>query len=139
MRKIIIRILIAIGIILGFHRICCLSALESIEDYIRYRKLSPDEIRFMINKDDLTLIDEVRARVRTDEGVLVLDIERHFISYYVYPVKLYKFKKGYFKTTRSYELKDVDPKWLEERNIRWVMGPDAAGVLRLKNIKEIAS
>jgi len=136
-KKVVIGGIAAAGIVLGFHRICCLSVLDCVEDYIKYRKTPVDEVRFTINRDDKAFIDEIKRRVDPKEGVLVLHREIYFIAYYIYPIKMYKFRKGYFSTSAPYKFEEVDAKWLEKRNIKWVIMADKNERLTLKSIGEM--
>lgn len=138
MKKVIIRALIIISILLGFHRVCLLEALNSLEDYLKYRKYSIEDFSVKLNRQDGALINEIRHNVKQDEGVLTLDSEQYFINYYAYPVKLYKFKKGYYGTSKIYAFSDVDQKWLDERNIKWLLLCDDNKKFHLKKIREMA-
>jgi len=136
-RKTIIRGLIIVSLFLGFYRVCCLEALNSFEDYLKYRKMAVEDFRMKLNRQDAAIINEIRESVKPGMGVLVLDSEQYFISYYVYPVKLYKFKKGYYATSKKQDFRDVDNKWLEDRNIKRALVKDDSDKFVLKDISEM--
>lgn len=135
-RKTIIKTIMLIAMILGIHRICCLETLNTFEDYIRCRKMPVNDLRMAINKQDPAIIDEIESRVGPDEGILALDYEPYFISYYAYPRKVYKYKKGYFATSTKTEFGAVDRKWLEDRNIKWVLSGGEDKKTRLNRIED---
>lgn len=137
MKKFIIRILLYISIFLGFYRVCCLEVLNSAEDYFKYRKLSVEDFRLKLNNEDAPFIKDIWRRAKPGEGVLVLHLETYFINYYAYPAKLYKFKKGYYGTSVKYDFRDVDRKWLDDRNVKWVLLCDENRKYFLKNISEM--
>ncbi|MFA6142313.1 MAG: hypothetical protein WC738_03355 [Candidatus Omnitrophota bacterium] len=136
-KKIIIRSLIIVSIFLGFYRVCCLEVLNSFEDYFKYRKMTVEDFRMKLNRQDASIINEIRNNVQPGMGVLVLDSEQYFISYYVYPVKLYKFRKGYYATSKKQDFRDVENKWLEDRNIKQALVKDDNDKFVLKNISEM--
>jgi len=132
-----LRALILIAIILGVHRVCCLSVMDCFEDHAKYKNLSVNDFRFKLNKQDPAIISEIKTKVASDEGILALDGEPYFISYYAYPAKIYKFKKGYFVTSRKYDLSEVDQEWLSERNIQWILSSGEGGKLSLNRLKDV--
>lgn len=136
-KKIIIRGLIFASLFLGFYRVCCLEALNSFEDYLKYRKMAVEDFRMRLNRQDAAIIDEIRKSVKPGRGVLVLDSEQYFMSYYTYPVKLYKFKKGYYTTSKKYDFRDVGRKWLEDRDIKRALVKDDSEKYVLKDISEM--
>lgn len=136
-KKMIIRGLVIVSILLGFYRVLCLEGLNSFEDYFKYRKMAVEDFRMKLNRQDSSLINEIREKVKSGMGVLVLDSEQFFISYYIYPVRLYKFRKGYYRTSKKQDFRDVDRKWLEDRNIKWVLAKDDSDKYVLKDINEM--
>lgn len=130
--------LVGVSMIFGFQKVCCLSVLESFEDLYRYRKLSTEELRFTINKDSLAFIKEIKSKIAPSENIAILNMEMYFIGYYIYPIKMYKYKKGYFDTScMMSDIKEVDPKWLKEKDISWVINYDVKKGMYLKRLKEL--
>jgi predicted type IV restriction endonuclease len=130
-KRLSIIVIIFVSFIISFGRIYCLYD-DAFVIYKKYKNLKTEEIHRAFNHTEFS--ERLKKRIGIIENVLVVkhDPANLFLSYYLYPRKVFKFKNAYFReSTHTFE--EVPKKWILKHNIQWVVFEyDDSKVKRLK-------
>ena len=130
-KRLSIILIISVSFIISFGRIYCLYD-DAFLIYKKYKNLNTEEIHRAFNHTEFS--ERLKERIGINENVLVVkhDPANLFLSYYLYPRKVFKYKNAYFrKSTDTFE--EVPKEWILKHNIQWVVFEyDDSKVKRLK-------
>ena len=132
-KRISISAIIVISFIISAGRIYCFYD-DAFVLYGKYRNLSNKEIRSALNYH-VEFALRIKEKVAPGESILAVthDPGNFFLSYYLYPRKVYKYKNVYFRASPE-TLEEVPKEWLLEHDIKWIMwGHDEPKIERPKN------
>ena len=131
LKRISIVVIIAISFIIALGRMYCFYD-EAYVAYDKYKGLSAEEIHSVFNNTGFA--ESLKEKIAPDENVLVVkkDPAALFLSYYIYPRKIFKYKNtGYKESPETFE--EIPPEWIKEHEIDWVVWDcEESQVKRLK-------
>jgi hypothetical protein len=106
------------GLVVGVHNV-----VRNLRDYSGVR-CPPDTV--MIGGNARALIRMIRQKTADDARILVVTNNyRWFVNYYIVPRRLFQHQE------KALPLADLDPDWIDEKKVDWVLHQDSGGVFRL--------